>query len=175
MGRKGDLIYFRGNSTDVDINELRPASKIPDDLGFGGTLHLHSAKTKIAIRYLSDSQTLFSAAETSDDILQNKQKTWANTDTLFGTDAFLRGNWTDELHSTSGGRGSLRTFIGFLGVSSDFTGLTKGAKQKIQQLRRLIIRLPMVHKRAPIADKMWKSLVYGDQQMPETQIRIEKI
>ena len=52
---------------------------------------------------------------------------------------------------------------------SDLAGLTEDDKPSIQQLKGLIRRQPIDHKRGPIEDKILKLLVYGDQQLPETQ------
>ena len=45
FGRKGDVIYFRVNSTEVDLYDLRAGNKIPGVTGRGGTLHLRLTKT----------------------------------------------------------------------------------------------------------------------------------
>ena len=63
FGRKGDLIYSLGNSVEVDINDLRPPSKISDVVGFYGTLHLHLKDTEFHIRYLVDSKVLIPMAQ----------------------------------------------------------------------------------------------------------------
>ena len=47
-----------------------------------------------------------------------------------------------------------------------------GDTQKIQELKGLIGCQPIDHKRGPIEDGILKLLVYGDRQMPETQVRI---
>ena len=41
FGRNGDLIYPRGISIDVDLNDLTPENKMPDVIDRGGTFHLH--------------------------------------------------------------------------------------------------------------------------------------
>ena len=51
----------------------------------------------------------------------------------------------------------------------------EGNKQNIHQLHGLISRKPIGHKRAPIEGKISKLLAYGDQQMPETQVRLCEI
>ena len=92
FGRKGDLIYFRGNSQEVDITDLRPGNKISDVLCCEGALHLHLAQTKFPIRYLADSQALVFLAKIRHEILQIKQTTWANTATRSAPNVFLRRN-----------------------------------------------------------------------------------
>ena len=41
FGRKGDLIYYRRNSTEVHLCDLSSSNKIFDVLAFDGALHLH--------------------------------------------------------------------------------------------------------------------------------------
>ena len=62
--------------------------------------------------------------------------------------------------------GSLKTFVGFLGLSSDLTGLAKDTKKNIQQLKGLVRSQPIDRKRGPIENKILKLLGHGDQQMP---------
>ena len=65
---------------------------------------------------------------------------------------------------------SLKDFLEYMEMVSD------GAMtRKIQALEGLMSRQPIGRKRGPIDDKISKSLVYGDQQMPETQIKIGEI
>ena len=47
--------------------------------------------------------------------------------------------------------------------------------RKIQDLNGLMGIQPIDQKRGPIEDKILKLLVNGDQQMHETQVKIEKI
>ena len=47
--------------------------------------------------------------------------------------------------------------------------------KKIQELKGLMARQPIGHRRGPIEGKILKLLVYGDQQIPENQIRIGEI
>ena len=60
-------------------------------------------------------------------------------------------------------------------MSSDLTRAKEDDNRNIQQLKGLIIRHPVAPKRGPIEDKILKLLVYGDQQIPENQIRIGEI
>ena len=46
--------------------------------------------------------------------------------------------------------------------------------EKIQELKGLMSRQPIDHKRAPVEEVILKLLVYGDQQMPATQVGIGK-
>ena len=76
------------------------------------------------------------------------------------------------------GRGALKTCLVFADASSGLSGLDKATAQKIQELEGLIRRQPIGHKRGPFEDEISKILtllVYGDQQIPETQVRIENI
>ena len=71
--------------------------------------------------------------------------------------------------------GALKTFLGFPDVSFCLTGLTDNANQKIHQLWDLIIIQPIGRKRVPIEGGISKLVAYGDQQMPETPIRVARI
>ena len=44
----------------------------------------------------------------------------------------------------------------------------------IQELNGIMSRKPIERKRGPIGDRIAKLLVYGDQLMPETQIKLRK-
>ena len=74
-----------------------------------------------------------------------------------------------------GGEVALKPPIGFLEVRPDLNGLAQDGRGKIQQLKCLISRQPIDHKRGPIEDTILKLLVYGGQQMPEIQMGISKI
>ena len=65
--------------------------------------------------------------------------------------------------------GPHKPFLDFPGAASDLTGSTDNANQKIHHLEDLIRRRP------DDSDKILQLLVYEDQQMPETQIRIGAI
>ena len=45
----------------------------------------------------------------------------------------------------------------------------------IQQLKGILNRQPIDRKLGPVADRISKLLVYGDQQMPDAQIKIGEI
>ena len=152
FGRRCALICFRCNSIEVDLNNLRQATKISDEVGCGGTLHLHLAQTKSHIRYLVDSRTLVSLTRIRSDILQNSKATWSNTITRLGPDVFLKG----ELNQSELGGGALKTFLGFTDVSSGLSGLNKGDTQKIQELKGLIGRQPIDRKRGTGEDEILK-------------------
>ena len=47
FGRKGDLIYHRGNSIEVDIGDFRSDNRAFEVLGCDGALHLHFGGNKI--------------------------------------------------------------------------------------------------------------------------------
>ena len=68
FGIKGDLVYIRGNSVEIDIDDLRTSNMIFEVLGCDGALRLHLAKTKLPIRYLADPQTLVFLAQIRNDI-----------------------------------------------------------------------------------------------------------
>ena len=65
--------------------------------------------------------------------------------------------------------GGLKDFLGYMEMVSG--GATAA---KIQELKDLTTRQPIERKRGPTDDKILKLLVYGGQQMPETQIKIGK-
>ena len=69
FGRKGYLSYNRGNSVEVDLNDLRPGNKIFCVLCCDGAIHSQLPGKKCQIRYLVDSQTLVSSAQIRDGIL----------------------------------------------------------------------------------------------------------
>ena len=47
LGVKGALVCFRGNSIEVDINDLRSENRIFDVLGCDGAIHLHLETSEI--------------------------------------------------------------------------------------------------------------------------------
>ena len=67
-----------------------------------------------------------------------------------------------------GGGGALKDFLEYMKVVSD-----GASAKKIQELKDLTRRRqPIDPKRGPIEDAILKLLVYGDQQVPGTQIKI---
>ena len=106
--RNGDLIYFRRNSIEVDLNDLRPENKIFDVIGFGGPLHVHLSKTKSHTRYLVDARTLVSLPRIRHAILQRALKTWANTDTRLGPNVFFMGKFGRQIGINESGGVLLR-------------------------------------------------------------------
>ena len=49
------------------------------------------------------------------------------------------------------------------------------AADNIQELKGIMSMRPIDRKKGPFDDRTWKLLVYGDQLMPDTQIKIEEI
>ena len=60
-------------------------------------------------------------------------------------------------------------------MPSDLAGLKEDNRQNIQQLKGLVFRHPIDRKPGPIEDKILKLLVFWDQQIPGTQVRIGEI
>ena len=137
---------------------------------------MHLATAKFPIRYLAASQALlFFLAKIRNEIVRNKQTTWANADIRSSPNVFM-GKLSRRIALNELGGGSPGTFPVFLKVSGDHTVFTGSAKKKkVHQLGDLINRQPNGRKRGPIEDKISTMLVYGDKQMPVAQIRIEKI
>ena len=49
--RNFPLVYYRENSVEVDLNDLRRTGQIPDAIGCDGTLRLHITDKKSPVRY----------------------------------------------------------------------------------------------------------------------------
>ena len=61
IARYGDnyaLVHFRGAYSEVSLDDTKSTDRILDVIACGGTLQLHVAKEKFALRYLVGSQAL---------------------------------------------------------------------------------------------------------------------
>ena len=111
FGRKGALIRFRGNSIDVDLNDLRSGNKIFSVIGCDGAQHLHSAKAKFRIRYLVGARSLVCQAKIRNEISHRIRTTWANTDARLVHNVFFKEKTPIRLRPMSWGEGARETFL----------------------------------------------------------------
>ena len=81
------LVYYRENTSGVDLNELMHTDNIFDALGCDGALRWHLTDRQCRIRYLVCPQTLVFEANTKRDFTENKTA-FANTDTRLCRNAF---------------------------------------------------------------------------------------
>ena len=109
---KFSLVYYRGNTIDTDIHDLRPGNKIFGIYGYDGTLHLHFASTKSTFRYLVDSETPARLAEIRNLVFRRNRATWANTDTRLCHAGFLKKDSVWEIAIRGMRRGdSIKDFL----------------------------------------------------------------
>ena len=94
-------MYYRGNSTEVDLNDLAPADKIFDALGRGGSLRMNLADMQSAIRYLAGPRKLVFLAKIRNAISQKNKTKRPNTDTRLGHNVLIRGRLVRKLRSMS--------------------------------------------------------------------------
>ena len=100
-----------------------------------------------------------------------QQATWANTDTRLGPNVLFKENLNRQITiSELGWGGSPKDILEYMEMAPE--GIIAA---NIQQLKDLIRRQPIDHKRGPTEDKILKLLAYGDHQMPATKIKIGDI
>ena len=88
FGRWYDLVHFRGEYLEVDLEDMRPENRLLDVLGRSGALKLHLPCTKFTMRYLVDSQTLISLSKMRHESPNRNQTPYANTDARTSPNAF---------------------------------------------------------------------------------------
>ena len=93
------------------------------------------------------------------EFFKKNKATWANTDTRLDHNVFLRANIDRQIATNALRRGgALKDLV---------SGAT--ATNKIQDLKDLMGMQPIGRNRGPIGGKILKLLVYGAQQVHETQ------
>ena len=70
------------------MGDMRSPNSLFGLIGRGGAFRLHVPSTKLPIHYMVDSKTLIRLAEMGNDILNQNQATWANTDTRINPQTF---------------------------------------------------------------------------------------
>ena len=112
VGNRFSCLYYRRNTIESFLNDLRPGESIFDILGFGGPLRLNLTNTKSHARYLVDFHALVFLTKTMGRILSWKQTTWANTDTRLGPNEFFIGNLRHQIATREfGGEMRLKNFL----------------------------------------------------------------